>query len=379
MNDSYDGPDTNDTDEVNNTDSTESETISPFASDDEEAADTGASEEVSPGGRGGSSGSNEGLSGGIEGSTGSKEGISGGREGSPGSKEGLSGGIEGPQGSKEGIPEEKDSSGKDTEHHVSGKISLEMQGKEALPSENDKVLKGTVKREEVQSKDIQNKDVQNRDAQDKNIQNRDVQDKDVQNRDVQNKDVQNKDIKTDESMRQESGRNVYAPQSRIEINGHLFRTDDNGKIHMYYDKNEKQWCMMPNTEYTSKGYHYRTNENGDIVHVEGKLRTTDEERKPLSDKVEGMKEGDQRGHIIADRFDASNRRDNLFPQLGEVNQGDYKALENSLAKAVEDKKDVQVSYELRYLDGNRSHRPDQVVVNYTIDGEPGEAVFDNRG
>ena len=167
----------------------------------------------------------------------------------------------------------------------------------------------------------------------------------------------------------------YPAQSRVNIDGELYRTDDNGDIHMYYDKENKQWCMMPNAEYESHGYKYKTDADGNIVHAEGKLRLSDE-RKALNDKVEGVEEGDDRGHIIADRFDASNHRDNLVPQLSEVNRGEYKKLENELADAAAKGKDVKASYDLEYSENSK--RPDSITVNYSINNEYFSKTFDNR-
>lgn len=167
----------------------------------------------------------------------------------------------------------------------------------------------------------------------------------------------------------------YPAQSRVNIDGELYRTDDNGDIHMYYDKENKQWCMMPNAEYESHGYKYKTDADGNIVHAEGKLRLNDE-RKPLNDKVEGMEEGDDRGHIIADRFDASNHRDNLVPQLSEQNRGEYKKLENELADAAAEGKEVTASYDLEYSENSK--RPDFITVSYSIDGKEYVRQFDNR-
>lgn len=185
--------------------------------------------------------------------------------------------------------------------------------------------------------------------------------------------VENKD--SEEEEKEKSG---LEPQSYVNIEGNRFRTDDNGDIHMYYEKESKTWKMMPNTEYVSNGYKYETDANGDIVHAEGKLRLSDE-RKALNDKVEGVTEDDDRGHIFADRFDGSNHRDNLFPQLTEDNRGKYRDLESDLAKEVAAKKDVQMSVDLVYPeDDEDSHRPDYVYVTYSIDGEETVRKFDNR-
>lgn len=168
---------------------------------------------------------------------------------------------------------------------------------------------------------------------------------------------------------------TYAPQTTLRIDGRSYRTDDKGDIHMYKDDNG--WHLMPNTEYTSKGYTYRTDANGHIEYASGTIKDTDEGRKSLNDKVEGMEKGDQRGHVIADRFGASNRIDNLVPMMSEVNQGKYKSLEDHLAKESENH-DVRAEYFITYPKEGNTARPESITVHYSIDGEESEATFDNR-
>lgn len=171
----------------------------------------------------------------------------------------------------------------------------------------------------------------------------------------------------------------YPPQEVVTIDGQRYRTDDNGHIHMFYDRDTKEWNMIANNEYTSHGYKYRTDDNGDIVHAEGKIDRSGD-RKPLNDKVPGLEPGDDRGHIIADRNDASNHRDNLFPQLSEKNRGEYKAMENHVAEAAADpENDVRMSVDLEYpQEGDKEHRPDWVYVTVTINGREEHYTFDNR-
>ena len=176
-----------------------------------------------------------------------------------------------------------------------------------------------------------------------------------------------------------SAENKDNAETQENAEGKSYRTDDNGNIHMFYDKDTKEWNMVANNEYTSRGYKYRTDDNGDIVHAEGKVDRSGE-RKSLNDKVPGLQEGDDRGHIIADRNDASNRRDNLFPQLSEKNRGEYKSMENHVAEAAADpNNDVRMSVDLVYpKDGETEHRPDWVYVTVTINGREENYQFDNR-
>lgn len=176
----------------------------------------------------------------------------------------------------------------------------------------------------------------------------------------------------------------YEPQSRVKVDGIYYRTDDNGKIHMYRDDEDKTYKLIPNNEYTSHGYDYKTDDKGRIFEAHGKLRVTDEERGALNAKVEDMKDGDERGHIISAKNDASDRVDNLVAMTKDLNDGEYKTFEKSLNDLVKEGHDVDVTYTPVYNEGNESKRPDGIAVTYTVDGskdgENGETycrVFDN--
>ena len=170
---------------------------------------------------------------------------------------------------------------------------------------------------------------------------------------------------------------LLPPNSKVWLEGIAFRTDDEGHAHLYYDKGEKSWFLLPNQTYLSNGYSYRTGCYGEIRFAEGQLRLSDGDRRPLNAYLNNCEEGDQRGHVIGDRFDASNRLDNVVPQLSEVNQRSYKMLENQLAKAVGEGKEVFFSAHLEY-DDPETRRPSAFVIIYTIDGEEHEAVFNNK-
>jgi len=176
----------------------------------------------------------------------------------------------------------------------------------------------------------------------------------------------------------------YPAQKRVEVDGYAYRTDDNGKIHMYYDEDSDCYNMIPDNKYESCGYSYRTDSNGSIVHAEGQIHVNEDGRKSLNAKVPGMEEGDERGHIVADCNDGSNQRDNLIPQLSDENRGEYKELEKKLHDLAAEKNDdgsyahkVEVNIDLKYSDNK--DRPDEIVYTYMVDDEEiGEKVFNNR-
>lgn len=81
-------------------------------------------------------------------------------------------------------------------------------------------------------------------------------------------------------------------------------------------------------------------------------------------------EGDHAGYLAADRFGGSPELDNLISQTSNVNLSQYKKIENQWAKALENKKQVQVSVKIKY-DGDNS-RPSEFNIQYEIDGKYSE-------
>ena len=159
------------------------------------------------------------------------------------------------------------------------------------------------------------------------------------------------------------------------LDGKTYYYDDNGKL--YRVENE----LAPNSEYEINGYKYKTDDQGRIISAEGTLHLKDREgRLPIKDSIDDIgkgdqKEGDDRGHLIGDQFDGSNGLENMVPQDADINRNDFKNFENELAKEVKDGKEVNVKVEPIY-DGD-SHRPDAIVVTYSIDGEESVRVFPN--
>lgn len=151
---------------------------------------------------------------------------------------------------------------------------------------------------------------------------------------------------------------------RVVIDGTWYRTDDHGHPHMIYDKENADWGLLPNNSYEVNGYRYQTDDRGRISHAEATLQL-EPNRQSLNANVKDMQDGDERGHVIADRFGASNRIDNLAPQLHEINDGRYKALESHFANLVADGHTVYAEYDLLYQDA--SARPNVTVVSYKVD------------
>jgi len=190
--------------------------------------------------------------------------------------------------------------------------------------------------------------------------------KDVRNADTAN-DTENSEVDKQQEI-------SYEPNSQYELNGDIFETDDNGKA---YKKNGE---LLPNTEYTVNGNNYCTDENGNKISCDAKPNYTgDGDRNNKEQKESGGEErqdNDDGGHIIAKILGGSDGAENLVPMRRTINRGDYKKMENEIAKALQEGKEVTIHIDISY-DGN-SQRPSKINVEYTIDGKKTVVEFDNE-
>ncbi|MFI3227245.1 MAG: DNA/RNA non-specific endonuclease [Clostridia bacterium] len=151
--------------------------------------------------------------------------------------------------------------------------------------------------------------------------------------------------------------------------------DDNGKPY----KNKEG--LLPNNQYELSGYTYRTDEKGRIILAEGTLRIKDRDRLRIVPSIEqigkgNQKEGDDRGHLIGDQFDGSNKLGNFIAQDAKINQNNFRNFENELAKDVKAGKEVKVKITPVY-DGN-SNRPSVIVIKSIINGVEKMDTFRNN-
>ena len=170
----------------------------------------------------------------------------------------------------------------------------------------------------------------------------------------------------------------------VDFTGESVQNDAN-ELKRYFDDNGNMYRngddLLPNNKYEINGYNYETDDKERITSVEGKLYIKDrEERLTIKDSIETIgkgdqKEGDDRGHLIGDRFNGSNGLENMIPQDADINRKDYRNFENELAKEVKDGKEVYVKIEVIYSEDSR--RPEALVVNYSIDGKESMRVFTN--
>lgn len=154
----------------------------------------------------------------------------------------------------------------------------------------------------------------------------------------------------------------------------------------YFDDNQVKYRegndLIPNNTFEINNYTIKTDDLGRVISTEGQLQVKDHEGRkdmdPRSAVDKGdMRDTDDRGHLIADRFNGSGGIENLVPMDSELNQhGDYMKMENTLAEAVNDGAKVYLKVEPHYEDN--STRPSEFKVTYSIDGEKEVHVFKNE-
>ena len=152
--------------------------------------------------------------------------------------------------------------------------------------------------------------------------------------------------------------------------------DDNGV--KYREGNE----LLPNNEFEINSYTYKTDGEGRVISAEGKLQVKNHEgrfdmdSRSALDKGD-MRETDDRGHLIADRFNGSGGIENLVPMDSDLNQhGDYNKLEGTLSDAVRDGADVRLKVEPIYE--AESTRPTEFRITFSIDGDKEMVIFKNE-
>jgi hypothetical protein len=157
-------------------------------------------------------------------------------------------------------------------------------------------------------------------------------------------------------------------------NEDVYETDDNG---ISYKKNGE---LLPNVSYSKNGHIYETDENGRIQSCEGSPEYTEEGSRNIKEQKESggeeRQEDDDGGHIIAKILNGSEGVENLVPMRRTINRGDYKKMENEIAKAIQENKQVSMHIEIEYE--GESQRPSIIRVKYQIDDRKTEVEFDNR-
>lgn len=146
----------------------------------------------------------------------------------------------------------------------------------------------------------------------------------------------------------------------------ICRTDAEGVI---YSINGE---LLKNTTYRLGNAVYKTDTLGRIAKVTFdslELKDSSRARRIIANSINEIGKGyevagDQRGHIIADRFNGNNTLANMVAMSAEANQGQYAAIEDIWADALEKGQNVSGSITFSYTE--QSFRPDNFKVVYDI-------------
>lgn len=140
--------------------------------------------------------------------------------------------------------------------------------------------------------------------------------------------------------------------------------------------------LLPNISYRLSNCTYETDSLGRIVKVTFQELTLRERmgRLPIVNTLQEIgrgfqKAGDDRGHLIGDRFNGDNSLANIVPMDKELNQGAYKAMEDTWAEAIQKGGSVSGTIELVYK--GSSFRPESLRVVYSIGKKMVTRLFSN--
>ena len=138
--------------------------------------------------------------------------------------------------------------------------------------------------------------------------------------------------------------------------------------------------LKPDTEYKTgeHDYSYKTDGNGRIesVHADELHLKNHDGRLSHSTNTPGKQSNDHAGHLIADQFGGSPKLDNVVSQDGYLNTHEYRSMERTWAKAINNgQKVTDVNIKVNYS-GN-STRPSSFKVSFKIDGIKTNKTFIN--
>ena len=123
--------------------------------------------------------------------------------------------------------------------------------------------------------------------------------------------------------------------------------DDNGNDYM------KNGELLPNNEYTiNENNTYKTDDQSRITSFNSKPKYTTEGGRDLTEQKEiggdERKSDDDGGHLVARVLGGSEGKENLVPMRRTINRGDYKKMENEIAAACKENKDVSLCGDVKY-------------------------------
>lgn len=166
----------------------------------------------------------------------------------------------------------------------------------------------------------------------------------------------------------------WIPNNTYVLDGITYKTDDNGNVYNIDGK------LQPNTTYELNGNIYTTDENGRIISCEAKpVRTMENSRDNEAQRQAGGKDrraNDQGGHIVGRDLNGDGGIGNLIAMDSRINQSDYKRMENDVKAALDEGREVTTKTEMTY--SGDSERPDKITVAVTVDGIDTVYEYDNN-
>ena len=128
--------------------------------------------------------------------------------------------------------------------------------------------------------------------------------------------------------------------------------------------------LKPNMAYVlDNGHTYITNASGKVNYVEADLSKITMDRNTYQQSVVGKsgEASDQGGHLIASALGGAGDRINLVPMDSVLNNGEWKQMEKTIKKALENGQNVSMKIDLKYPSSS-DVRPSQFNIITNIDG-----------
>lgn len=166
----------------------------------------------------------------------------------------------------------------------------------------------------------------------------------------------------------------FIPNNTYVLNEVTYRTDDNGNVYSIHGK------LQPDITYELNGNVYTTDENERIISCEAKpIRSPENPRDNEAQRQAGgenRRPNDQGGHIVGRDMNGDGGIGNLVAMDSKINQSDYKRMENDIKSTLDEGKKVLTKTEMTY--SGDSERPDKITVTVTNDGKDTVYKFDNN-
>ncbi len=164
-----------------------------------------------------------------------------------------------------------------------------------------------------------------------------------------------------------------APEADYVVRHYLYNTRD-GKLAPAAEPAERSDLRRPepNAHYLVGSLVYTTDHLGRVSRVSGQL-ALDKQRDSYYYRRKIGKlgnKGDEGAHLIDRRFGGKSVPLNLVPLDRDLNRdkaSEWMAIENQIAEALEEGREVNVDFEVRYPAGSTSHRPDEILAAWGID------------